>query len=71
MEENPAPASGHAGWFSFYGGPRDYLVTTPSVRDPNEVHFVTSEMNNLFASIDHNGQLFSLDYLNALVPVVG
>lgn len=46
--------------FKFYGGPRDYLVPTPSVIEDRGVVYVTPEINNLFMSLDHNSLLYSL-----------
>jgi hypothetical protein len=54
---------------NFYGGPRDMMVAVPH-RFRSEMNYVTSEMNNLFMSLDHNSLLYNLQFLNVLAPLI-
>ena len=54
--------------FRFYGGPRDYLVPTPTNRGPTT--FVTTEINDVWESMDHNMLLYNRNFVNKIVLVI-
>lgn len=54
---------------NFYGGPRDSMVVVPD-RLRSRMDYVTSEINNLFMSLDHNSLLYNLQFLNVVVPLI-
>jgi len=60
-------------WFNFFGGPRDFLVSTPhnKVASNNEMAWVTTEIKHMYQSLDHASFFFNLRFLNCLVPLIG
>ena len=54
---------------NFYGGSRDFMVAVPNLFR-SEMDYVTTEINNLFASLDHNSLLFNLQFMNVFVPLI-
>jgi hypothetical protein len=60
-------------WFNFFGGSRDILVSTPTnlLRSENEIWMETTHMKNVDQSLDHNSLLYNVNFLDALIPVIG
>lgn len=56
--------------FNFYGGARDVLVPTPSQFPQGELSYVTTEIYDVYESLDHNSLLYNVKFLNCLVPVI-
>jgi hypothetical protein len=51
-----------------YGGERDYQAPAPLKLEPHM--FVTTEINNLFMSLDHNSLLYNRHFLNVFIPML-